>query len=124
MVHKSKLEQYLAYENLSSVQLAQRSGLSQPTVSRALKQLPVKKIGRGRSTRFALLQNPEPLSLFKVNQAGEIVPNGQLYLLTENRTLIEHTDSFLEFDGVTVLFIRPDSHWVFRGYSYQAFAAV
>lgn len=100
MSHKTKLEQYLAYENLSSVQLAQRSGLSQSTVSRALKQMQVKKIGKGRSTRFALLQNPDPLSLFKVNQIGEIVSIGKLYQLTENRNLIEYTGSFLEFDGL------------------------
>lgn len=90
---QQKLAKLLAKENLSSLQLSQRTGISQPTVSRALKDLPVIKIGAGRISRFALIEPDKSHPLFKVSEQGELNQIATLYVQPNQRCILksEHT---------------------------------
>lgn len=82
------ISQALQYENLSASAIANKSGLSQPTVSLALQNMPVIKIGGGRSSRFALVQPGHSHPLYQINTEGFISELGELY------PLVRKTPSF------------------------------
>ena len=82
------LTQALKYENLSASALAKLTGLSQPTVSRTLQKMPVRKLGAGRNTVFALLASETPIPLYQVSANGRILPLAELYLQPEGRSLL------------------------------------
>ena len=82
----SKIQNALAQQNLSSVQIARKTDMSQPTISRALKNLPVIQIGAGRASRFAWI-DAAPTDVFILNQQGEAQKQGQLFLQPNGRCL-------------------------------------
>lgn len=90
----------LRYENLSSLEIAKRTGFSQPTVSRLLRKLPVIKLGGGRSTVFALTQSMEPIALREIDLHGNFIALGELYLQSGDRTLLVNNSSHISFDGL------------------------
>lgn len=99
--NQKKLAKLLALDNLSSVQLAKQSGLSQPTVSRALKNLPVIQIGGGRSSRFAWIDETATTDIFIIDQSGEAQKCAQLFLQPNERCLFMQADNQVEsFSGL------------------------
>src|SRR5690554_3157297 len=91
----------LQSDNLSSREIARRTGISQATVSRTLKSLPVIKLGRARASVFAAVLPDQTWSLYKVTPGGHIVEIGTLYRQPSERTLLrlESGDHFV-FDGL------------------------
>jgi len=102
--HQDLITQVLRYKNLSSSAIANITGISQPTVSRTLKNMPVLKLGGGRATVFALLEHENPEPLYKIDEAGTIVHIGDLYQQTESRTLLLQTKNYLTYDGLPFYF--------------------
>lgn len=94
----------LKYENLSSSAIAKATGISQPTVSRALKKLPVIKIGAGRSTVFALLEQQSPEPLYKINKIGNITCLGHLHHQPQNRILLLQESKHTSYEGLPFYF--------------------
>ncbi|WP_029934676.1 HipA domain-containing protein [Thiomicrospira pelophila] len=85
--NRIKIQKALALDNLSSVQIANKTGLSQPTVSRSLAELPVKKIGAGRATRFAWIEDSaEPI--FQINPQGKAEKVAYFYRQPNQRCLV------------------------------------
>jgi len=82
------ISQTLQYHDLSASAIAKATKLSQPTVSRVLKKMPVLKLGGGRSTVFALIESPEPISLHQMDTDGDISILGKLYQQPSGRTLL------------------------------------
>lgn len=98
------IEGLLQYENLSSLEIANRTPLSQPTVSRALANLPVIKIGAGRSSAFALLKDTNPISLYEVDEFGRINLLGELYRQPNNRSILVQGKRFITYEGLPFYF--------------------
>lgn len=98
------IKQALRYENLSSSAIAKSTGISQPTVSRALRNLPVIKIGAGRGTLFAWLEKEIPQPLYEINESGIVLPLGELYQQPENRTLLLQESKYRIYDGLPFYF--------------------
>ena len=98
--HLETIQQALKYENLSSSAIAKATGLSQPTVSRALKKLPVVKLGAGRGTQFAWVEEEEPEPLYEIDEAGNIFLLGHLYRQPESRTLLVREKNYIAYDGL------------------------
>lgn len=94
------ITQTLQYENLSASAIANKSGLSQPTVSRALQNMPVIKIGGGRSSRFALVKPGHSHPLYHVNTEGLISELGELYQQTNSRSLLVSQGEFRGYDAL------------------------
>ncbi len=102
--HLEAIQQALRYDNLSSSVIAKTTGLSQPTVSRALKKLPVIKLGAGRGTLFAWVETQEPEPLYEVDETGSVFYLGDLYRQPENRTLLVREKSHIAHDGLPFYF--------------------
>lgn len=77
MSNIQKAQQALASDNLSASEIARISGLSQPTVSRTLQKMPVVKLGKGRGTRFALIDPDYLFNFYTVSEAGDILKTAQ-----------------------------------------------
>ncbi|MBO1927038.1 HipA domain-containing protein [Thiomicrorhabdus sp. 6S2-11] len=90
----------LRYEMLSSRDIAKRTGISQPTVSRVLKTLPVLKLGGGRSTVFALLTQPEALPLYQVDEGGKLLLLGSLYRRLDGASVLVYADGYQAYDSL------------------------
>jgi len=90
----------LSHENLSSLAVSKRTGISQPTVSRLLKKLPVIKLGAGRSTVFALTYNNEPMPLRAIDSHGNFIELGDLYLQPGDRTLLVNNGLHTDFEDL------------------------
>ncbi len=102
--HLEAIQQALRYDNLSSSAIAKTTGLSQPTVSRALKKLPVVKLGAGRGTVFAWVEAEEPEPLYEIDETGDVFHLGDLYRQPENRTLLVREKSHIAYDGLPFYF--------------------
>jgi hypothetical protein len=102
--HLEAIQQALRYGNLSSSAIAKATGLSQPTVSRALKKLPVVKLGAGRGTLFAWVETEEPEPLYEIDETGSVLQLGHLYRQPENRTLLVREKSHIAYDGLPFYF--------------------
>jgi hypothetical protein len=89
----------LSYENLSSLEISKRTGMSQPTVSRLLKKLPVIKLGAGRATTFALTHG-NPVPLFVIDPQGKFALLAELYRQPGNRTLLVNDGSHRGFEDL------------------------
>lgn len=98
------IQQALRYVNLSASAIAKATGLSQPTVSRALKKLPVVKLGAGRGTVFAWVEAEAPEPLYEINETGDVIHLGDLYRQPENRTLLVRETSHIAYDGLPFYF--------------------
>jgi len=98
------IKNVLKYENLSSSAIAKATGISQPTVSRALKKLPVIKIGAGRSTVFALIEPQSPQPLYKINKIGNITCLGHLHHQPQNRILLLQESKHTSYEGLPFYF--------------------
>ncbi|MDG4811449.1 HipA domain-containing protein [Hydrogenovibrio sp. 3SP14C1] len=105
MTHNEELIRHaLKYENLSSSAIAKMTGVSQPTVSRTLKKMPVIKLGGGRGTLFALVETNAPKSLYEINKAGLVSQLGYLYRQPEGRMLLVQGTEYLAYEGVPFYF--------------------
>jgi hypothetical protein len=99
--HETQITQALQYENLSASALAKRTGISQPTVSRTLKKLPVLKLGAGPKTVFALLDSAWPgEGLFEIQPNGQVSRLGDLYRQPYDRTLLVTHSGHQSHDGL------------------------
>ncbi|MGE4500905.1 MAG: HipA domain-containing protein [Hydrogenovibrio sp.] len=102
--HLEAIQQALRYDNLSSSAIAKATGLSQPTVSRALKKLPVVKLGAGRGTVFAWVEAKEPEPLYEIDETGDVFHLGDLYRQPESRTLLVREKSHIAYDSLPFYF--------------------
>lgn len=98
--NEDRILRELQYENLSSLEISKRTGISQPTVSRALKGLPVIKVGGGRSTAFALIDIDSTSQLQQVSESGRISNIGDLYIQPSGRTLLIYGSQSTCYDGI------------------------
>lgn len=94
----------LKYENLSSSAIAKATGISQPTVSRTLKKLPVIKVGAGRNTVFALVEQQSPEPLYKINKIGNITCLGHMHHQPQNRILLIQESKHISYEGLPFYF--------------------
>jgi len=97
------VEHALQYENLSASEVAKRTGISQPTVSRVLKKMQVIKLGAGRSSLFARVNSLQDLSLYQVSGLGQFQCVGNLYRQLENRSVLvnaNETNKYVAYDGL------------------------
>lgn len=90
----------LAYDNLSSLEIAKQTGLSQPTVSRTLKKMSVIKLRAGRTSCFAKVKIGHELSLFQINEQGGVIKIGVLYLQPNQRSVIVNGQQAYEYEGL------------------------
>lgn len=90
----------LLYENLSASAIAAKTGLSQPTVSRALKKMSALKLGGGRSTVFALVESKQSDALFEVNTAGNISTLGELHYQPNERTVLVQASGYRTYESL------------------------
>lgn len=105
MIHNEALIRHaLKHENLSSSALAKRTGVSQPTVSRTLKKMPVIKLGGGRGTLFALVETDASESLYEINETGLVSQLGNLYRQPENRMLLVQGIEYIAYEGLPFYF--------------------
>lgn len=91
-----KIQALLADKNLSSAQIASQTGISQPTISRALKQLPVMQLGLGRASRFGWIEPESQTDIFRIDHAGEAQKCGQILLQPNQRLLLIRPDQPVE----------------------------
>ncbi|MDR9498214.1 MAG: HipA domain-containing protein [Hydrogenovibrio sp.] len=99
--HETRITQALQYENLSASALAKLTGISQPTVSRTLKKLPVLKLGAGPKTVFALMDASWPCEpLYEINANGRVSRLGDLYRQPQDRTLLVQDWGHQSHDGL------------------------
>lgn len=105
MTHNEELIRHvLKYENLSSSTISKRTGVSQPTVSRTLKKMPVIKLGDGRGTLFALVETNAPESLYEISEAGLVSQLGNLYHQPEGRMLLVQGTKYIAYEGLPFYF--------------------
>lgn len=90
----------LRYEMLSSREIAKRTGISQPTVSRVLKTLPVLKLGGGRSTVFVLLAKADGLPLYHIDEKGQLLLLSSLYERPDEATVLVGDDGYQAYDSL------------------------
>lgn len=102
--NKQKILDALRYEMLSSRDIAKRTGISQPTVSRVLKNLPVLKLGGGRSTVFALLAKADGLPLYQVDSKGQMLLLGTLYERPDEATVLVGNDGYQAYENLPFYF--------------------
>ncbi len=98
------IRQVLQYKNMSSSAIAKATGLSQPTVSRALKKMPVLKLGGGRSTLFALVIDNEPKPLYQVDAQGQILKIGDLFEQPNERMVLVTETGYVAYEGLPFYF--------------------
>ncbi|WP_319558097.1 HipA domain-containing protein [Thiomicrorhabdus sp.] len=98
--NKETILHALRYEMLSSRDIAKRTGISQPTVSRVLKTLPVLKLGGGRSTIFTLLAKQDSLPLYQVDATGKLVRIGVLYERPDEETVLVYADGYQTYENL------------------------
>lgn len=99
--NKTLILHELRYENLSSSQIAKRTGLSQPTVSRALKSLPVIKIGGGRTTVFALIDELKSSeTLYQVADNGKFYSLGELHPQPYGRMVLQQAGGHTSYESI------------------------
>ena len=102
MADIEKLMDLLSREDpCSSSDLVRALGVSQPTVSRLLKQAGgrVLRMGRGRATRYAALRvafgHARSIPLFSVDELGRVSQVGTIHALASGRYQVEATASWL-----------------------------
>lgn len=98
--NKEHINRVLQYDNLSASEIAKITGLSQPTVSRALKKMPALKLGGGRSTVFALVDSAEGIPIYQVGIQGSISLLGRLYQQPQGRTLVLCSTEYHCYEGL------------------------
>lgn len=96
----TQLAQALFSENLSSAELARRTGISQATISRALQQLPVIKLGAGRSSVFAWVDEPLGHPLYAINTQGQPQLIATLHRQPAGQTLLVKGKQFQRFEDI------------------------
>lgn len=104
MRNVQKVESALALDNLSASKIARKTGLSQPTISRTLKKMPVVKLGKGRGTRFALIDSNYLFSFYTISEVGNINRTAQFAVQPDGRTLLFSGDWYFEYDGLPYFF--------------------
>lgn len=91
--YHSILANALFSRNLSASELARQTGLSQPTVSRALQGLPVIKLGQGRASVFAWVDDVAGHPLYAIDTDGKPQLVGQVYRQPDGRVLLQQQDN-------------------------------
>ena len=97
---QTRLAQALFSENLSSAELARRTGISQATISRALQQLPVIKLGAGRNSVFAWVDQVDGHPLYAINPQGQPEQLATLYRQPAGQILVVKDHEFQRFDDI------------------------
>ena len=97
---QTRLAQALFSENLSSAELARRTGISQATISRALQQLPVIKLGAGRNSVFAWVDQVDGHPLYAINPQGQPEQLATLYRQPAGQILVIKGHEFQRFDDI------------------------
>lgn len=90
----------LEHEDLSASEIARRTGISQPTVSRTLKKLPVIKLGKARASVFSLVNSTTPKTLYQVLPSSQIMELAQLYAKPHAKFLITQGEDFYCHDNL------------------------
>lgn len=98
--HTQTLAKVLFAENLSASEIARRTGLSQPTVSRALNKAPVIRIGQGRASLYAWVDTAEGHPVYAITTSGKVNAIATLYRQPNGRTLLVHEDGYYAYDDV------------------------
>ena len=98
--HIQTLAKALFAENLSASEIARRTGLSQPTVSRALNKASVIRIGQGRSSLYAWVDTVEGHPVYAINTSGKVNTIATLYRQPDGRTLLVHEAGYHAYDDV------------------------
>lgn len=123
--HTDNIRMHLSSEPLSARQLAEKIGVSQPTISRALLELgdKVVRIGAARSIQYALRDTMRGLSdipIYRVNAEGKIRKLGTLVPVQPDGFVMRQED------GIT-LYSASLPWWLFdmrpQGYLGRAYAA-
>ncbi|MFZ1389749.1 MAG: type II toxin-antitoxin system HipA family toxin YjjJ [Thiolinea sp.] len=97
---QTRLAQALFSENLSSAELARRMGISQATISRALQQLTVIKLGAGRNSVFAWVDQVDGHPLYAINPQGQPEQLATLYRQPAGQILVVKDHEFQRFDDI------------------------
>ncbi|MEY2633376.1 MAG: hypothetical protein RIR00_2030 [Pseudomonadota bacterium] len=124
--HAETLRPLLAPGPCSARQLVEKTGLSQPTLSRALNSLgeEVVRIGAGTAIRYALRDSARglpPLPIFRVSAAGQIQQEGTLIPVRPDGFVLQQAGGGTQHsDGLPwwLFDLRP------QGYLGRAWAAV
>ena len=119
------IRQHLALGLTRSRQLVEKTGFSQPTVSRALTELgdDVVRIGAGRSIQYALKDHARGFNavpIHRVTEGGQISPLGQLIpVRPDGFVMIQPDGTRLHSDGLPwwLMDMRPQG---FMGRAYAA----
>lgn len=99
--NQSLILKTLQSDNISSREIARITGISQATISRALQNLPVIKLGRARASVFAAVLPDQAWPLYKADQTGNILKLGTLYRQPADRTLLQlDSGEHFAFDGL------------------------
>ena len=123
--HSNTIRLLLGREPNTSRQIVEKTGLSQPTVSRALTSLgdEIVRIGSGPSIRYALRDNSRGFvsaPIFRVSEEGQIRELGSLIPVRPNGFVMAQTDGvMLHSDGLPwwLFDMRP------QGYLGRAWAS-
>lgn len=97
---QSLIAKLLFAENLSSAELARRTGISQATVSRALQSLPVIKLGAGRNTLFAWVDELKGHPVYAIDAKGQPQALATLYRQPSGQVLILRGQDYQRFDDM------------------------
>ena len=98
--HRPAIAKALFTENLSASEIARRTGLSQPTASRALANLPVIRLGKGRASVYAWVESVEGHPVYAVDPDGQVNLLATLYRQPDSRILLIHPDSYHTYDDL------------------------
>ncbi|WP_374490454.1 type II toxin-antitoxin system HipA family toxin YjjJ [Zoogloea sp.] len=123
--HADHLRLILAQGPMTARQLAEKAGISQPTVSRALAALgaEVIRLGAGAAIQYVLHDKGRgvaPAPVFRVNDAGQVLPLGVLIPVRPDGFVMEQADGVrLHSDGLPwwLFDMRP------QGYLGRAYAS-
>ncbi|MFM2317873.1 MAG: hypothetical protein RLZZ215_494 [Pseudomonadota bacterium] len=87
-------------ENLSSAELARRTGISQATISRALQNLPVIKLAAGRNSLFAWVDELTGHPIYVIDAQGQPQAIAKLYRQPAGQVLIVKGQEYQRFDDI------------------------
>lgn len=124
--HTDTLRKLLEQRPMTASQLAEDAGISQPTVSRALKSLgtDIVRVGAGPSIQYALqdgVRGIQPSPIYQVSAEGKIHPLGTLIPVRPSGFVIQRENG-------TTLYSEGLPWWLFdmrpQGYLGRAYASV
>lgn len=98
--HKPAIAKALFAENLSASEIARRTYLSQPTISRALRNLPVIQLSKGRSSLYAWVESVEGHPVYAIDAAGQVDLVATLYRQPDSRVLLLHANGYSDYDDL------------------------